>query len=358
MPLSPAAGAGTRRSDADHCDGAWDFLCGQAIPDGMPSAVLSLDTSFQDAFPAARARDKVRWGAGIALDMDLADEAFTAMVALALLPRPFPVRADALPAVLARQVESCRWRRRYRFFPSLRQFAADTDCSAIAVGALHEHGLLTPRELREQARELLLASAPRDRAAEEGLHPGAVMVYWEDGAEPLAPPRGRKQDAVVCCNALYTLHLAGQHDTVEGAPVVRATSDLIEAHLISGSYAKGTRYYPSPWAFVYAASRLCTRSARYAHRLGPALRRACRSQPVRDALDLALLIAAADNLGAHQDQRERRDALVALQRRDGSWPALPYFRLGRLPVHFGSPQLTTIFALRALHPRPHAGERA
>jgi hypothetical protein len=335
----------------DATERAWGFLGRQAIPNGLPPAVLSLDESFQHAFTAAEARDRVRRDTGADLGMELADEGFTAMLALALLPQPVPACTNALPTVLSQQIEACRWRRRYRFFPGLRQFAADTDCSAVAASALYEQGLLTSSELRDQARELLLAQAPEHQASDEGLHPSAVMVYWEDGVDTVAPPRGRKQDTVVCCNALYTLHLAGQHATVDGAPVACATFDLIESHLVSGRYLRGTRYYPSPWAFVYAASRLCTRSAEYGRRLGPALRRAVQAHPVRDALDLALVTAAADNVGARQGQRERRSTLAALQCPDGSWPAHPYFRLARLPVHFGSAHLTTAFALRALHAR-------
>jgi hypothetical protein len=51
-------------------------------------------------------------------------------------------------------------------------------------------------------------------------------------------------------------------------------------------------------------------------------------------------------------QRERKQRLLRLQRPDGSWPPCPVFRMGRLPVHFGSPNLTTIFAIAALRTAP------
>jgi hypothetical protein len=41
-----------------------------------------------------------------------------------------------------------------------------------------------------------------------------MMVYWDDGMESHAPARGRKHDAVVWTNVLYTLDLAGPQITI------------------------------------------------------------------------------------------------------------------------------------------------
>ncbi len=228
------------------------------------------------------------------------------------------------------------------------QFAADTDCTALAALGLHRHHILRPSRLRAVALELLRAGAP-ESAAREGLRPGAVMVYWEDGAEGAAKSRGRKHDAVVSVNVLRAVHLAGRHTDRAGRAVVDATFRHAEDHLRSGDYLEGTRYYPSPVAFLHAASKLCGVSREGAARLGPALRNACASIPApTNALDLALFLIATNACGAPVDREKYQAELIDLQRSDGSWPAHSYFRFGRVPIHFGSAHLTTVFALRAL----------
>jgi hypothetical protein len=76
-------------------------------------------------------------------------------------------------------------------------------------------------------------------------------------------------------------------------PTLRYVSD----HLVSGSYLHGTRYYPSPTAFLHAASRLSRRSRAYANHLGHLVEQAYLTYrpQASNALDLALLILTADN---------------------------------------------------------------
>ncbi|MER6362611.1 hypothetical protein [Kitasatospora sp. NPDC001527] len=302
---------------------------------------------------------RARTELGIDLDFEPRDEGFSAMLALDNLPHPPPERAQALLPALIRRVEACHWRGRYRFFPTVREFAADTDCTALAAAGLHRHHALRPSRLAASARELLAAGAP-ESSARDGLLPGAVMVYWEDGAEPLARPRGRKHDAVVSANVLRTLHLAEQHDSHEGRRTVDATLRHVEDHLRSGRYLGGTRYYPSPAAFLHAVARLCGVCHDCATRLGPLLRNACAALPApTNALDLALFIICAETCAAPGDRHGHRAELAGRQRPDGAWPAHAYFRTGRVPIYFGSAHLTTVFALRALGsdsskpPEPH-----
>lgn len=73
-----------------------------------------------------------------------------------------------------------------------------------------------------------------------------------------------------------------------------------------------------------------------------------RGRPADDPLSLALSIISAGSLGMADGQQERREHLARLQRRDGSWPAAPYYRMGRFEVYFGSPLITTLFAARAM----------
>jgi hypothetical protein len=185
------------------------------------------------------------------------------------------------------------------------------------------------------------------------------LVYWEDDAEPFTLRRGRKQDPVACANALYTVQLADRPLADEGQAVVVATTRYLADHLTSGRYLDGTRYYPSPDAFLYAVSRLCARFPGTTGLLAGPLRRAFHRReatapaqglaaiPGR-SLDLAFRTLTADHLGLSAGQNEWRTLLAALQRDDGSWPPCAYYRMGRFPVYFGSPYLTTVFALAAL----------
>lgn len=65
------------------------------------------------------------------------------------------------------------------------------------------------------------------------------------------------------------------------------------------------------------------------------------------SLDIAHVLAA-DNLGEHEGQDERRLSLAEAQDSDGSWAAGACYRMGRFQVYFGSRYLTTAFAMRAL----------
>ena len=125
-------------------------------------------------------------------------------------------------------------RRRYRFFCDDNGFAADTDCTGVTVAALYEAGRMSREELLASGEELLLAAAPEGVPASQNLdeatgksngelRAGVIMVYWDDGQEPGAAPRGRKQDAAVAANALYALKLAAEA-TASRTPPTRGAS--------------------------------------------------------------------------------------------------------------------------------------
>ncbi|MFJ4485233.1 hypothetical protein ACIP3D_23075 [Streptomyces longwoodensis] len=342
---------------------------------GAPSAEMSLGPGFGQSFDGARARERLVAALGVDPGFDLGGEAFSAMVSLVLLA---PGGEPELVRRLARQVEACRWQRRYRFLPGPGGLPADTDCTALTLGALHDAGLLTAAGLRAGARELLRAAAPaaglpRQRAAERecgGVRPGVFLVYWGDGKEPGTLPRGPKQDPVACANALYALLLADLTGCDEARGVADATVGHLAEHLSSGRFLRGTRYYPSPDAFLYAVSRLCARFPDAARPLTAPARRALERTGAGapavpgSVLETALRVLAADHLGVTAGQDERRARLARAQRPDGSWPAAAYYRMGRLPVYFGSAYLTTVFALSALRtarpapavPAPRTGE--
>lgn len=61
-----------------------------------------------------------------------------------------------------------------------------------------------------------------------------------------------------------------------------------------------------------------------------------QGRPADDPLSPALSIISAGNMCMRDGQQERRERLARLQQRDGSWPAAPYYRMGRFEVYFGS----------------------
>ncbi|MDI2027721.1 hypothetical protein QFW96_03835 [Saccharopolyspora sp. TS4A08] len=326
---------------------ALDYVRKQIGPDGAPSVEMSFDPSFGESFTGREAREKLTETLGADPGFTLADEAFSAMVSLMLLASTDARPDRELIAPLFEQVERCRWKRRYRFLPE-SGLPADTDCTAMATGALHELGMLRVPDLQAAVRELTVA-ASHEPADSDDLWPWVHLVYWEDGAEPGTLSRGRKHDPVVSANALYTLHLAGTPERMEERAVRDATTRYLVAHLESGRWSGGTRYYPSPRAFLHALSRVCARHPEEAAALlGPARKALAGLGEAENALEIALHALAADNLGVSDGQDERRTRLAESQDSDGSWPAGAYYRMGRFAVHFGSRYLTTVFAMRAL----------
>ncbi|MFC5803219.1 hypothetical protein [Streptomyces formicae] len=310
----------------------------------MPSSLYSFNPAFAEITPPGAVRRLLRRRHGTDIGFDPADEAFSAMLALAVLPPAGTPAERQFVAAVVRQVESARRGSRFAFFPGVPAFPADTDCTAVAAGALFEHGLMPRSRLLTAAQELVRSAARTGGEMANGpLHEGVFLVYWDDGAEPRARPRGRKHDAVASANVIATVHLATGHTDAS-----LATLAYLRRHLTSGDYLMGTRYYPSPAAFVHAAARVCLRCEHCAGQLaGPLTTALSRAEP-KAALDLALLAIAANHLGL-TGLAPWREQLAAQQRQDGSWPPSGYFRMGRVPLWFGSPHLTTVFAIRALY---------
>lgn len=324
-------------------------------PDSQLSVQASLDTDFRTTVPLHDLRATVRSRSGVDPGFDFGADSFSAMLGLALTRDPDPIVPSSLLARFAANVAACRMRHRYRYFVDTPEFAADTDCTALASGALYEHGRLSASDLGSSAGELLRAgAAPRRDPRFEGVGSNVVMVYWDDDIDPGAPRRGRKYDPVVCANALYTLSLAQEAGVLDhGADVIRATSHYVAAHLSrSEAVLGGTRYYPDVHAFLFAVSRLCGRSDTYARLFRRDLVRhfaRARTAIPRDPLSLALLILTARNLGIPAGEvEEHKEILIRGQSANGHWQAAPYYTMGRFPIYFGSPLVTSLFAVQAL----------
>lgn len=279
---------------------------------------------------------------------------------------------------------------RYHFFADPAAIAADTDCTGVALVGLFQAGAITRRVLREGAEEILKSAAAESLPAEQNraygknngeLIEGVFKVYWDDGVQD--GRRGRKHDPACVANALHAVLLAARHaklrlkGTVQveelrddgtrvvkeldrGVIVARNVQYLMRC-LDRGVLATGTRYYPSPDAFLCFASMLVTAFPDQTTCLrGPlleALSMRWHQPPARiahpadpcTAINLAMRISAAQNLGVRENAIQRETAhLVHMQRSNGAWPAAALFKLGSLRYYFGSDAMTTMFALRAL----------
>lgn len=338
------------------------FLLSRGGDRGIEPATVSLDDGKPLTGPGLRSQIRHRIGTDIGVDPE--DEAFSAMMALALLRPPRTSEERDRIRLLHERVQECRWQHRYRFFHTRGGFASDTDCTAVAAAALHGSGYCTDIDLDTYARVLLTAAAPglsrTFRWDDEVVKPGRMMVYWEDDAEPGAVRRGRKYDPTASANVLYVL----EHASIPGrahAQAVAANRGYVAAHLTSGRYLAGTRYYPSPASFLYAMSRLHAAFPERYQAVRPALAAAAATPDLTNPLNLALNILAAGNIAASDialkpGLDERRAVLISQQRPDGSWPFCPLYRLGRHEVYFGSPDITTLIAVKALDDDPLAKE--
>ncbi|MFE7189786.1 hypothetical protein [Kitasatospora sp. NPDC057541] len=321
------------------------FLHGALGPGGLPSARPGLDPELRAPLTGADARRRLLVSHGVDLGFDPDHEGLSAMWGLALL-RPDAERPEEreLVAALAEQVRSHRDPQRNRFglFPPGVPFPADTGSTAVALSGLARHGLLAPDEPADYAGQLL--------DTQIGPDDGPIPAYWEDTDRTSS--RGRRYDAVIAADILFALHLPGAAGRLPH-PAAEATLRYVRQHL-SGPRT-GTRYYASPEAFLHAAARAATAVPELAE---PA-RRAVEHVTTQFAdtpLELALLVIAGEYTGATADLPGLRRRLAGAQLPDGSWPAAGYFRTGHLPLYFGSPHLSTLFAVRALRPEtPSAG---
>jgi hypothetical protein len=290
----------------------------------------------------------------------------------------------------------------YHFFSSTR-FACDIDCTAMATRARLELGDLDPStnigaaELHRINSQILRSAAVVDVPAERNrshgkdngpLRRGVLKVYRDDhllqGSEY---DRGLKNNPVVVANALFPLLLelaAGLRDPAEPvrlrelgadgvmregcgsvAEIIAANVCYCAGHLLTGEWARGCRYYPSPDAFLCFYSELAREfpeltapfgarellvDAIETRRATPACEGA--ANPER-TLNTALRAIAAANVGLSAEPELVR--LLASQADDGHWRGYDcLFTLGSvgegLPVHFGSPLVTAAFCVRALSP--------
>ncbi|RDA89866.1 hypothetical protein CP533_6662, partial [Ophiocordyceps camponoti-saundersi (nom. inval.)] len=134
---------------------------------------------------------------------------------------------------------------------------------------------------------------------------GIIQVYFSS-------PTRKRIDPATCINALR----AFKHHARYTSPRLSPTKAHVHEQLQSGSYLRGTRYYPSPDVFLYFFAHLVQDSA--AGRLmlrGHVVERfGCEA----DALSLAMRLEACRLVGVDPPEGER-ERLLTMQRSDGAF---------------------------------------
>lgn len=212
------------------------------------------------------------------------------------------------------------------FFKDHALLPADADGTALAASLLLRAG-----------DPPALAHAALDRIAANVDAGGVVATYFDSTGE-----RAGIVDEVVGVNALVLAYQLGR------AAELRATEAHVTRFVLDERHLTGTRYYPSADTFAFFLGRLVTAFPEACPALHAPLRRmiAARAGTSHHPLDLAQRVIVGRALGAPVARDEEQ--LHHLQRPDGSWPADGLFRYGRRAIYFGSPALSTAFAVRAL----------
>ena len=237
----------------------------------------------------------------------------------------------------------------FRFFERAEFLPADVDCTALGLAALIRVGEADP-EMIDSGCSAVFSNTLSREEIERGLSDGSIDGIYEKVLEAgtiqvYLPPRGGREgriDPAVGANALSMLRFGGRLEDVR--PTLRFVRGVLEHRI----YAKGTRYYLSPDAFLYFVARALSMVPALKDELGSLLHdRLLERIGVNDnPLDLAMRVIAARLLGIDNDDEAAK--LSAQQTQMGCWPRVGLIRCGRADVALGAESLTTAFALRAL----------
>ncbi|KAJ6485405.1 hypothetical protein C8R47DRAFT_1130088 [Mycena vitilis] len=171
------------------------------------------------------------------------------------------------------------------------------------------------------------------------LLPSKSDVYFDDTR--------RQTDATVCVNVVRCFYHHGRGNE----PALGPTKVWICATLMNRAYIEGTRYYPSPDAFLFFFARLLEENPDSdIHRVAFTVLRARvmeRANAEADALALGMRMYAFNTLGVdHDDLYLQR--LLQMQQDDGSWPTGWLCRYGKTGTKLGNKYLTTALAAMIL----------
>lgn len=269
-------------------------------------------------------------GSGFEKSIYLPIEIFTTMFVLDLDLKDLNVDMRQL---LLSFIQKFRKGDRFNFFPKADLIPDDVDCTAIGFSTLKKYNLSRNGSLINVANRII------ENTNEEGV----IQTYF--------PPRNTREnrlDPVVCANVLYFLW-GTEYNEEELYKKTEKTIDYIYTHLNTKAYLKGSRYYPSPDMFLFSVSRLIPLSQKFRMIFYMPLKQALKDRlnSTYCPLDLSFRILTSKKLQLQPNQEEV-ERLQQLQNKNGSWPLASFFKCGKKDVIFGSQELTTAFAIKAL----------
>jgi hypothetical protein len=191
----------------------------------------------------------------------------------------------------------------------------------------------------------LLTLEPKDNALIESMLDeiavnvdvnGIVCTYYD--------PTRQRIDAVVCVNVLRLFYKYGRgHELAK-------TLQWVQEVLYDRSYLAGTRYYPTPEAFLYFFSRFLETSGDVdlQNSWTPVLRQRVveRIGLPGDALCIAMRLLTCSFVGVTNPVD--MDVLYSMQCEDGGWPAGSVYRYGKSGISIGNRGLATALSISAI----------
>jgi len=208
-------------------------------------------------------------------------------------------------------------------------YPADADDTVVAAMALGEVNFPYPG-LSEVAKRIFANVDER-----------GVFQVWLDEH----PDHVQSVDAVVSANVARLGVIL--EATVEITPTLRYLANIVD----TGAWRNGTRYYHTRGMFLYFLAKL-EREASFLtpeqlFKLTAAVDTGLRE--TNNPADLAQHITVARLLGLPANNwRLAQRKLAEMQSSDGSWAIQSLWHFGHLTGYFGSPSLSTAFAIEAL----------
>ncbi len=214
----------------------------------------------------------------------------------------------------------------FTYFEDRSLYPPDSDFNAIGYSLLFELGYANTKEANIILNILL-----------SNIDENGIVNVWITNSD-----RPKRIDHVVATNVIYLAYLLGR----EKETIV--SEDWIYNILVNNEYQKGSRYYNSPDAFLFALSRLTSKFPLFNERFNKPLREHVenRIKEVEFIIDIAMLIIVAKSLDIPVDYYQNK--LINMQNDDGSWQSDALFRFGSVNKYFGSQALTTAYAIRSL----------
>lgn len=214
----------------------------------------------------------------------------------------------------------------FTYFEDRNLYPPDSDVNSLGCSILFESGYISEKKANELFSTLLSNTNSK----------GIVQVWITNEDRP------RRIDHVVATNIIYLAYLLGRDREIE------KSKNWVYKILENKAYLKGSRYYNSPDAFLFALSKVIYEFPLFDHKFREQLESVTkkRIKKVEYPIDLAMLIIVAKSLGIPAEKEQYK--LLSMQEEDGSWPANALFRFGSEEKYFGSKALTTAYAIRAL----------